>query len=152
MTIEDLRNLEPETETAIERPLSISEQIKAKEDQIRELSKLTGTDYWVSEDSALILSWNRQIEAFKRQLEEEQEKINAEFTRLFDKILAMSEIKGSVRVFTPKDVVDSIQEVVKINRDHKYDTLDIVVALDRITRTDGIRDAVEKLILKRRKL
>lgn len=159
MSIEDPKKLEqeqeqePETETAIEKPLSISEQIKAKEKQIEELAKLAGTDFWVSADSDLLLSWERQIEALKSKLKKERQNIDAEFAALFYKIFSMPEIKGSAKVFSPRDVVDSIQEVEKINRDHKYDRFnDLVVAIDRVTRTEGIRDKVKELILKRRSL
>jgi hypothetical protein len=152
MSIENPNNFEPEAETATEKPMSISEQIKIKEKQVEDLSKLAGTDFWVSADGSLILSWNKEIEDLKNQLEQEQEKINAEFSILFDKILAMPEIKGSVKTFSPKTVVDSIQEIIKINTDPRYDKFDFVVGINRITRTEGVREEVEKLILKRRGL
>jgi hypothetical protein len=144
--------IDPQELLQIEIP-SLSEEIEARKALLKTVQlnvKLYQKDS-SSHDGALILSIEKEIENLEAEKAEALNKINSEYEELFSEIRSQDKIEGSLREFSPDEVIKAIEKVRKLNigLDRKNDTIHL---LDRITRNNGIRDRVKALITKERSL
>ncbi len=132
---------------------SLSEEIEARKALLKtvQLNVQIYQKDLSSADGALILKIEKEIEDLEAEKAEALDKINSDYEELFREIRGQEKIKGSVRDFSPDEVIKLIGGVrsLNISLDKKNNN---VLLLKRITNTNGIRDRVEALILRERSL
>jgi hypothetical protein len=132
---------------------SLSEEIEARKALLKTVQlnvKIYQKDS-SSADGALILKIEKEIEDLEAKKAEALDKINSDYEELFKEIRGQEKIEGSVKEFSPDEIIKLIEEVRSLNMSLDRKNSNIFL-LDRITRTNGLRDKVEALIVRERSL